>query len=131
MPQPLTSLRRCGVSLRPTSAASFPAWHSQSPAARMCPLIPRGHLAMCPQPEASLFTPTSSRRFRPVAYAERSSNSPCLPPTLPPLPIRREIPRRSPQSPIATSAQDILLALGCEFEECSLVPCEPGRVATG
>jgi hypothetical protein len=31
--------------------------------ARMCPLIPRGHLAMCSQPAASLFTLISSRRF--------------------------------------------------------------------
>src|SRR5208283_1199951 len=37
---------------------------------RKCPLIPRGHLAMCPLPVASLITHTSSRRFRPDAYLE-------------------------------------------------------------
>src|SRR5439155_18951622 len=31
-------------------------------------LSPRGHLSMCPQRAASLFTLTSSRRFSPVAY---------------------------------------------------------------
>jgi integrase len=34
----------------------------------MCPLIPRGHLSMCPHRAASLFTLNSSRRFSPAAY---------------------------------------------------------------
>jgi hypothetical protein len=34
----------------------------------MCPLTPRGHLAMCPQMAASLITHTSSTRFRHDAY---------------------------------------------------------------
>jgi hypothetical protein len=64
-----TSLRRCVAFLRPTFSASFlPGWRPQWSSARMCPLIPRGHLAMCPHPAASLITLTSSTRFRPDVY---------------------------------------------------------------
>src|SRR5229473_3655789 len=41
----------------------------------MCPLSPRGHLAMCPHRPASLFILTSSRRFRPVAYGREARTS--------------------------------------------------------
>src|SRR5260370_34177314 len=62
------SLRRFGAFLRPFSAASWCDWKSQSPPARKCPFIPRGHLSMCPERAASLFALISSRRFRPDAY---------------------------------------------------------------
>jgi len=64
-----TSLRRFVAFLRPIFSASFlPAWRPQPSSARMCPLTPRGHLAMCPQMAASLITHTSSTRFRHDAY---------------------------------------------------------------
>src|ERR1700722_9502634 len=64
-----TSLRRCVAFLLPTFSASFlPGWRLQWSSARICPLIPRGHLAMCPHPAASLITLSSSTRFRPDAY---------------------------------------------------------------
>ena len=65
----LTSLRRFVAFLRPIFSASFlPGWRPPRSSARMCPLTPRGHLAMCPQTAASLITHTSSTRFRPDAY---------------------------------------------------------------
>jgi hypothetical protein len=67
-PQLLTSLRRFVVSLRLIFSASLPGSQPQRPSARKYPLIPRGHLAMCPQPAASLIIHTSSTRFRPDAY---------------------------------------------------------------
>src|SRR5260221_11446910 len=65
----LTSLRRFAAFLRLISAASLPDWRSPSLPARRGPLIPRGHLLMCPQRAASLFIFNSSRRFTPSAYA--------------------------------------------------------------
>src|SRR5450631_3779197 len=68
-PRLLTSLRRFAAFLRPIFSASFlPGWRPQRSSARMCPRIPRGHLAMCPQPAASLIIHTSSTRFRHDAY---------------------------------------------------------------
>src|ERR1700722_8418074 len=68
-PPLLTSLRRFVAFLRPIFSVSFlPGWRSPQSSARMCPLIPRGHLAMCPQPAVSLFIHTSYRRSRHDAY---------------------------------------------------------------
>src|ERR1700740_2612081 len=68
-PRLLTSLRRFVAFLRPIFSASFlPGWRPQRSSARMCPRIPRGHLAMCPRPAASLITHTSSSRFSHEAY---------------------------------------------------------------
>src|ERR1700722_16468696 len=68
-PRLLTSLRQFVAFLRPIFSVSFlPGWRSQQSSARMCPLIPRGHLAMCPQPAVSLFIHTSYRRSRHDAY---------------------------------------------------------------
>src|SRR6202051_5116944 len=68
-PRLLTSLRRFVAFLRPIFSASFlPGWRPQWSSARMCPLTPRGHLAMCPHLVASLITLTSSTRFRPDSY---------------------------------------------------------------
>src|SRR5208337_2624381 len=66
--RPLDSLRRFGTFLRLISSASLLGCQSHPSSVRKCPLIPRGHLAMCPLPVASLITHTSSRRFRPDAY---------------------------------------------------------------
>src|SRR5208337_4192803 len=66
--RPLDSLRRFGTFLRLISSASLLGCQSHPSSVRKCPLIPRGHLAMCPLPIASLITHTSSRRFRPDAY---------------------------------------------------------------
>src|ERR1035438_3696573 len=72
-PPLLTSLQRFVAFLRPIFSASLlPGWRPQRSSARKCPLIPRGHLAMCPQPAASLITHTSSTRFRPDAYENTS-----------------------------------------------------------
>ncbi len=68
-PPLLTSLRRFVAFLQPIFSVSFlPGWRPQRSSARMCPLIPRGHLAMCPQPAVSLFIDTSYTRFRHDAY---------------------------------------------------------------
>jgi len=64
----LASLGRFATFLRLISAVSFRGLQSQSPPAPKCPLIPRGHLLMCPQRRASLFILISSRRFLPDAY---------------------------------------------------------------
>jgi len=61
-----------------------PIWRNRQsplPPARKCPLIPRGHLSMCPQRAASLFTLTSSRRFTPVAYSGTSAAAITIPPS--------------------------------------------------
>jgi hypothetical protein len=75
MHQLLTSLRRFVASLRPIAAVSPSAWvsHREWPV-RLCPLIPRGHLSMCPHWAASLFTLNSSRRFSPVAYRDAGAS---------------------------------------------------------
>src|ERR1700676_1580952 len=69
------SLRQFGAFLRSFSAASLCDWKSQSPPARKCPFIPRGHLSMCPQRAASLFILNSSRRPCDDAYVA-SANHP-------------------------------------------------------
>src|SRR5580700_11610279 len=66
----LASLGRFATFLRLISAVSFRGLQSQSPPAPKCPLIPRGHLLMCPQRRASLFILISSRRFLPDAYRQ-------------------------------------------------------------
>src|SRR5208337_3448119 len=71
--RPLDSLRRFGTFLRLISSASLLGCQSHPSSVRKCPLIPRGHLAMCPLPVASLITHTSSRRFRPDAYSKRDT----------------------------------------------------------
>ena len=68
---PLKSLRRFGAFLQPISSASLLDCQSLPTSVRKCPRIPRGHLAMCPLPAASLITHTPSRRSRPDAYAAR------------------------------------------------------------
>jgi len=70
--RPLMSLRRFGAFLRPFSAACRCDWKSQSPPARKCPFIPRGHLSMCLPRAASLFTLNSSRRPCDDAYPSAS-----------------------------------------------------------
>src|SRR6202167_1861490 len=72
-PPLLTSLRRFVGFLRPIFSVSFsPGWRPQRSSAQMCPLIPRGHLAMCPQPAVSLFIHTSYTRSRHDAYGSGS-----------------------------------------------------------
>jgi hypothetical protein len=63
-PPGVRSLPQCDASLRSFAALSSFLWMTQQQcSARMCPSIPRGHFAMCPQRPSSSPSPILSKRF--------------------------------------------------------------------